>query len=392
MCDSNILLNDCKLRVTEKTQSLFVCGEYCPSKMDDDLSLVSETELSESCVKLCSSPSSFSEFRTSSLEKLSDVCLSADSNPQVDYPGQVHASSFAVENTKKKGAAKYENKTSCKKSSTHDGCQLKKIENVFKVIGKGTTLMKTMNFPTVIVKNLSGTLEKSKVYYIILELEMKESKRNIPAVMFSSPYAHRTTRYGELLPLGLMKNSKSSYLTPLLQRKRFRRVFRSGCSLKIKCLIPGRVLDDRGDCWNRYDLSKPTMQKLAKEFIELDIGRMSSHIYHRVIPLKHRIKNRNQMERNKASLQRKQRKTQLVNLEGMEISPESFYRRYLPFITSNRKLLVLDSSVGYSKALFSRTLSTKLNIDKDINNSIFNRELLSSPDELDTFWCISGIT
>jgi len=391
MCDSNILLNDCKLRVTEKTQSLFVCGEYCPSKMDDDLSLVSETELSESCVKLCSSPSSFSEFRTSSLEKLSDVCLSADSNPQVDYPGQVHASSFAVENTKKKWAARYENKTSCKKSSTHDGCQLKKIENVFKVIGKGTRLMKRMNFPTVIVKNVSGTLEKSKVYYVILELETKESKGNIPAVMFSSPYAHRTTRYGELLPLGLMRNSKSSYLTPLLQRKRFKRVFRSGCSLNIKVLILGRGLDDRGDCWNRYDLSKPSMQKLTKEFIELDIRRMSSHIFNRVIPLKHRIKNSKQIKRNKTSLHRKQRETEVVNLEDMEISPETFYSTYLPFITKP-KLLVQDSGVGYSKALFSRTQSTKLNIDKDINYSIFNRELLSCPHELDTYWCISDKT
>jgi len=188
-----------------------------------------------------------------------------------------------------------------------------------------------------------------------------------------------------------MKNSKSFYLTPLLQRKRFRRVFCSGCSLKIKLLIPGRALDDRGDCWNRYDLSKPPMQKLAKEFIELDIRRMSSHIFHRVIPLKHRIKNSKQTGRNKTSLKRKQRESAVVNLEDVEISPDSFYRTYLRFIT-NPKLLVQDSCVGYSKAPFSRTLSTKLNIDKDINYSMFNRELLSCPDELDTYWCISGIT
>jgi len=390
MCDSNIVLNDCKLRVPQKSESLIACGEYSPSKMDDNLSLLSDTELSESCIKLSSSPSSFSEFRTSSPEKLfNDVCLSPDIVPEEDCTDKVHASSLAGENTENKLAAKYENKTYPEKSSKYDGWQLKKMD-VFNVIGKGTTLMKMMNFPTVIVKHLSGTLEKSKVYYIILELETEESTGNIPAVMFSSPYAHRTTRYGELLPLGLMKNSKSFYLTPLLQRRRFRHAFRSGCSLKIKMLIPGRSHDDRGDCWNRYDLSKPAMQKLAKEFIELDIGRMSNHIFHRLIPLKHRIKNSKRMERKKTNLQRKPNETAVVNLEELEIPSESFYRTYLPFIT-NCKPIVQDS-VGYSKALFSRTLSTKLNSDKDIKYSNFSRELMSCPDELDTYWCISVIT
>jgi len=370
---------------------MIVCGECSPSKMDDDLSLMSETELSESCIKLGSSPSSFCEFRTSSPEKLfSDVCPSPDSNPQEDSLSKVDANSFAGENTGNKLAAKYENKTYREKVSKHDGWQLEKMD-VFKVIGKGTTLMKRMNFPTVIVKHLSGTLKKSKVYYIILELETEESTGNIPAVMFSNPFAHRTTRHGELLPFGLMKNSKSFYLTPLLQRKRFRRAFRSGCSLKIKMLKAGRALDDRGDCWNRYDLSKPTMQKLVKEFIELDIGRMSSHIFHRLIPLKHRIKNCKRTERNQTSLQRKPHETAVVNLEDLEIPSETFYRTYLPFIT-NSKPIVQDSSLGYNKALFSRTLSTKLNSDKDIKYSIFNRGLMSCPDELDTYWGISVIT
>jgi len=391
MCDSNILLNDCKSRVTQKSHSLILCGEYSPSKMDDDLSLMSETELSESCIKLSSSPSSFSEFRASPTEKFpNDVCLSPDSIQQEDSSGKVHASSFAGNNTENKWTAKYENRTYREKSSKHDRLRLKKLD-VFKVIGKGTTVMKTINFPTVIVKHLTGTLETSKVYYIILELETEESTGNIPALLFTSPYAHRTTRYGELLPLGLMKNSKSFYLTPLLQRRRFRRVFRSGCALKIKLLIPELALDDRGDCWNRYDLSKPAIWKLAKEFIELDIGRMSSHIFHRIIPIKHRIKNSKRLEMNKTSLQRKPHETAMVNLEGMEIPSESFYCTYSPFI-NNSKPIVQDSSVGYSKAPFSRTLSTKLNIDKDIKYSNFNWELMSCPDKLDTYWCISDIT
>jgi len=387
MSDSNVHLNDCEVCATEKSRSLIVCGEYCPSKIDDDLSLTSE-----SCVKLSSSPSSVSEFRPASLEKLSnDVCLAPDSLPQEVSSGKIHDSSFDGENTKKQLAEWYENKTYCERRSKHDGCQLKKTKDVFKVIGKGTKLMKTLNFPTVIVKHLSRTLEKSKVYYIILELETEGSTGNIPAVMFSNPNSHRTTRYGELLPLGLMKNSKSFYLTPLLQRRRFRRLFRSGSSLKIKMLLPGQALGGRRDCWNRYDLSKPIMQQLAKEYIEWDIGRMSSHIFHRVIPLKHRIKNSKRRERNKTSLQRKPRETAVVILEDMEIYPESFYRTYLLFIT-NSKLIFKDNSEGYCKAIFPRTRSTKPNIDKDINYSIFNRELLSCPNELDTYWCLSVIT
>jgi len=392
MSDSNVHLNDCEVSATEKSRLLIVCGEYCPSKIDDDLSLMSETEQSESCVKLSSSPSSVSEIRPATLEKFSnEVCLAPDSLPQEVSSGKVHDSSFDGENTEKQLAAWHENKTYCERSSKHDGCQLKKTEGVFKVIGKGTTLMKTLNFPTVIVKHLSRTLEKSKVYYIILELETEEFTGNIPAVMFSSPYSHRTTRYGELLPLGLMRNSKSFYLTPLLQRKRFKRLFRSGSSLKIKMFMPGQALDGRRDCWNRYDLSKPIMQQLAKEYIEWDIGRMSSHIFHRVIPLKHRTKNSKRMERNKTSLQRKPHETAVIILEDMEISPESFYRTYLPFLT-NSKLIVQDNSLGYCKALIPRTRSTKPNIDKDIKYSIFTRELLSCPYELDTYWCLSVIT
>jgi len=98
---------------------------------------------------------------------------------------------------------------------------------------------------------------------------------------------------------------------------------------------------------------------------------MSSHIFHRVIPLKHRIKKKKRMQRNKTSLQRIPREEASVNLGDMEISPKSFDRTYFPFMT-NSKLLVQDGGVG-CKALFSRTESRKLNIDKDIKYSIFDR-------------------
>merc|ERR1719233_950821 len=127
----------------------------------------------------------------------------------------------------------------------------------------------------------------------MLELEIDEYKRKLPAVMFSSPYAHRKTRFAELLPLGLMKNTTSFYLTPILHRKRFRRVFRKGCCFKINSLIPGRAIDGNLEgSWSRYDFSKKSMRGLAMELLELDISQMSLHIFKTVIPLKNRIKHR----------------------------------------------------------------------------------------------------
>jgi len=350
MCDSNVISDDCKLCFTERRQSLTVIGEYCPSKIDNDRSLMSENPLN-------SSPC-FNDFRTASSEKQSsNICPRPKSIQQEDFSGKVNTSPFASEDTAKKLAAKSENRSYLEKSSKHDGHELKNIEDVFEVIGKGTKLMKKMNFPTVIVKNILGSFEKSRVYHIILELRTEEFTENIPAVMFSSPYAHRRTKFGELLPLRIIRNSKSFHLTPLLQKKRFRRVFRKGCSLKIKMFTPGRVLDDRGHCWSRYDHSRLATQNLLKEVIVLDIRRLCSHIFHTAIPVKHRNKSSKRMQRNKTRLQRKSNETWLVNLKAEEIPTESFDRTYTPF-RINSKPLKQGNKKGKSKALFSKSQST----------------------------------
>jgi len=370
MCDSNIIFNECKfgceLCATERSQSSIMIGEDCPSKTDHD---------------------SFNEYRTSSSEKQlsDDVCCSPDSIQQEDFSRKVHTSIFKSENTEKKLASRSENQTRLKKSFKNDGRQGKKKEDVFEVICKGTKLMKTMNFPTVIVKHISRNFEKSRLYHILLELTTKEFTVNIPAIMFSSPYAHRKTRFGELLPLGLMKNSKSFYLTPILQRKRFRPVFRSGCSLKIKLLIPGRAHVEHGGCWNKYDLSWPIMKNLPKKFIERDIRQMCSHIFNRVIPLRHRIQKCKQMQRNKTSLRRKPSKTWVANLEDEDTPLESVERTY-PHFGIKSKILKQNHRVDNSQAFFTKSCSTKMNAVKDINYSILNRESLSFPDELDTYW------
>jgi hypothetical protein len=64
---------------------------------------------------------------------------------------------------------------------------LTEFEDIFEVISKGTELMKSMNFPKVIVKNITSVLEKAKVYNVILEVETDYFVGQIPALIFSSP-------------------------------------------------------------------------------------------------------------------------------------------------------------------------------------------------------------
>merc|ERR1719357_668621 len=52
---------------------------------------------------------------------------------------------------------------------------LKKDVNFFEVIAKGTKFMKSIDFPTVIIKFLNGKFDRSMIYYVILEPGAGES-------------------------------------------------------------------------------------------------------------------------------------------------------------------------------------------------------------------------
>lgn len=153
---------------------------------------------------------------------------------------------------------------------------LKNDNHWIEVVGKGTKFMKTLHFPTVIVKLLKGNLEKSKIHYIMLELETGELTGDIPAVMFSSPYAHGKTKFAELLPLSGQKSKSAASLKPLLRSKIYRRVFRTGNSFKVKSLIPGRVFDGSAKYeWNMYDLRNTESYNRVIGLIHMDISAMS---------------------------------------------------------------------------------------------------------------------
>jgi len=114
-----------------------------------------------------------------------------------------------------------EGKTNVSEGKLHRQFLLGNCNNIFEVLGKGTKLMKSMNYPTVIVKLQKGNLKKSTLYYAILKIETEEYDHRVPAIIFSNPYAHRKTKFAELLPLSFVKSSKSTIcLAPMMVRKR----------------------------------------------------------------------------------------------------------------------------------------------------------------------------
>jgi len=116
--------------------------------------------------------------------------------------------------------------------------------DILEVVGKGTKLMKSINYPTVIVQLQMESLKKSAMYYVILEIETKGYKHKLPALMFSNPYAHRRTKRAELLPLCFVKCSKSgTRLVPMMSRKRYRYANRRGFSFKMISVSYGGASD-----------------------------------------------------------------------------------------------------------------------------------------------------
>jgi len=148
--------------------------------------------------------------------------------------------------------------------------------DVLKVVAKGTRLMKSLNFPTIIVKLRMGNLKKSVIHYVIVEPSTEECQGQIPCVMFSNPYARTDTRLAELLPLYFFKCSNSTNLSPMLVRKRYRRIFRRGCTFNIQWFKSGRAFDcSGGKSWKMYDVRNVQMRKLIQGFIEEDINEIS---------------------------------------------------------------------------------------------------------------------
>jgi len=271
--------------------------------------------------------------------------------------------------------------------------ELKRPNDVLEIIGKGTKCMKSMNFPTVIVKLLVSKLDKGRVYYAILELDNDELTGEISALMFSHPCAHKNTSFAEILPMGVVKNSKSIFVTPILQRKRYRRMFSKSSSFKIKTLIAGReTASSGGYLWNRYDLTQKSMQELIREVIELDIRRMSLHLMNRILPLKHRTKKSKHLRSIKASAQRVQQSGANLNVEQVELSKFTVDSTR-SYFTQSFEVLGLVRKVGGN---FARDRETPLNIYRGKDKKCHKRTTTpksaqTSLEQLDKYWSILDV-
>jgi len=196
--------------------------------------------------------------------------------------------------------------------------------------------MKSIDFPTVIVKFLNGNFDKSMIYYVILEPDEGESTWKIPSLLFSNPYAHKKTSFAELLPLYFSKFSNSVILSPMLLRQRFRRLFRRGCTFKVKSFILGRTFDSAGgNWWKMYDLRKKEIRNMLKGFIEQDIKEMSLLMTKILIPMK-LSKLRQELPRESTYGKRKLRSSECFNLNEREVLLEIADVKPLVFCRSEK--------------------------------------------------------
>jgi len=157
--------------------------------------------------------------------------------------------------------------------------------------------MKSINFPTIIVKLRTGNLKKSTMYYVILEIETEEV---VPAIMFSNPHCHRKTKLAELLPLSFEKISKSIVRsTAMMGKKRCRNVIHKGLSYKVISLIPGRgIHGHREYSWNKYDIRNTDLRNVLIRRLEKDINQMSILLAKEIFPFQGTIAPHNSMQKN----------------------------------------------------------------------------------------------
>lgn len=373
----------------KKSWSSSIGKEHDPEQMENCVFIMSETELAESwaSIRRYNSPS------TSPVYSPSRNCERTDfkdpSSPSTTY----EASFFEGDTIHTNVLSRTDKKRNLQWSKLVEGAGMSKYVDEFEVFGKGTKLMKSINFPTVIIKLLTRNLDKSMIYYVIVEKDTAEYTRKIPAVMFSNPYVHKKTRFAELLPLTFSKSSKSVCLIPMLCRKRYRRLFRRGRSFRISWLMSGRVFNSNGEApWNRYDLRNTDMRILLRQFIEQDIIKISPLMRKTIKSLKLETKRRTGLPRGKANEQMFRHSLGNINskekepLETTNCKPSGYGR--------NEKLTRIGNSVGYSSAEILKPLSPVKDVNKDprcLRMSNLEKDSNNNFDSLDKYWCISDI-
>jgi len=156
------------------------------------------------------------------------------------------------------------------------------------IVSRGSKLMKRMKLPTLYIRLCEGKLMKSKVYYVILQSQSGQFRREIPAIMYTNPKAVWSTQTAELLPLcvGLdYKRSNCAAFTPMLLSADLKRMFRRGRIFNVKVLVGGRLVDRfETEPWNKQDIKLSATRMMITDIIYQDIRGMPIDMMKRVVP------------------------------------------------------------------------------------------------------------
>jgi len=172
--------------------------------------------------------------------------------------------------------------------SDRGSLKVKKASIGLEVVGNGTRLMRSIQFPTVVVQMWHKKLRKSVVYYVILKSAAGRYVGDIAGLLFATKRSKDAQR-AELLPLHTLRSRRQPgtfKLNPMLLRDRYRCLFEEGCTFEIRAIERGRRSDLKKRLWKNYDLEKWEIHDLLSSLLSLDIRQTPAHMLKMMSPLR----------------------------------------------------------------------------------------------------------
>jgi len=288
----------------------------------------------------------------------------------------------AVGHMSKNQAVKYVNESFSIEQKRPQGVEgVQEIE----VVSEGSKVMKMMKLPSVFIRVPKGHLQKSRVYYVLLQSESYELGA-IPAVMLSNPYDDWKTQTAELLPLLPKPNlmwARTISLTPMLCESRYKRMFCKGSSFKVQAIKGGRFERCGKIPWNRWNLKLDAIRIMLTDSIYRDIRGMPSDMVKRLIP----VSTSNIISRNSSNSSQSSSKQSSSKKSARSTSQQSSSRgshsRNLSAHYPNLKFKGLTASGGSSFAKWFRQLPADMYVDKNFKcdrGTILRKDRFADPE------------
>jgi len=238
----------------------------------------------------------------------------------------------------------------------------------FEVVGEGSKVMRTVKLPTVFIRMPKGDLQKSRVYYVILEAESYEYGE-IPAVLFSKSSDSWRTQSAELLPLMCerdLRKPKTVSLTPMLLRLRLKSMFSKGSFFKVKAIKSGRFDVSNSVSWSKWDFKLKAIRMMITEIIFQDIRKMPKDMMKRlIVKTSSRSVSRSHSNSSETSSQNSSSQTSSSQISSVPSSSQRSQFRNLSTHYPNLKFKGLTASGGSSFAKWFKHLPPDIYVDKN---------------------------